>query len=88
LASALWWAYFDVSALLGEHALTSEPAETRARLARNAYSYAHLPLVLGIVMVAFGGEVLEPATAVSTLTDPPFVVALSTCRRRSSSAGP
>ena len=25
LASAMWWAYFDVSALLGEHALASEP---------------------------------------------------------------
>ena len=29
LASAMWWAYFDVSALLGEHALASEPVETR-----------------------------------------------------------
>jgi low temperature requirement protein LtrA len=54
LASALWWAYFDVSALLGEHALVNEPPETRARLARNAYSYVHLPLVLGVVLVAFG----------------------------------
>ena len=54
LASALWWAYFDVSALLGEHALATEPVEMRARLARNAYSFAHLPLVLGIVLVAFG----------------------------------
>ena len=27
LSSALWWAYFDVSALLGEHALTTEPAD-------------------------------------------------------------
>ena len=50
----VWWAYFDVSALLGEHALASEPPETRARLARNAYSFAHLPLMLGIVLVAFG----------------------------------
>ena len=54
LASALWWAYFDVSALLGENALANEPPETRARLARNAYSFAHLPLMLGIVLVAFG----------------------------------
>jgi low temperature requirement protein LtrA len=54
LSSAMWWAYFDVSALLGEHALVNEPPETRARLARNAYSYVHLPLVLGIVLVAFG----------------------------------
>jgi low temperature requirement protein LtrA len=54
LSSALWWAYFDISALLGEHALVNEPPETRARLARNAYSYSHLPLLLGVVLVAFG----------------------------------
>ena len=41
LASSMWWAYFDVSALLGEHALANEPVETRARLGRNAFSFAH-----------------------------------------------
>ena len=54
LASAMWWAYFDVSALQGEHALNTEPIETRPRLARNAFSYAHLPLVISIVLVALG----------------------------------
>jgi low temperature requirement protein LtrA len=54
LVQALWWAYFDVSALIGEHALATEPVETRARLARNAYSFAHLPLMVGIVLVALG----------------------------------
>ena len=80
LASAMWWAYFDVSALLGEHALATEPQETRARLARNAYSYAHLPLVLGIVLVAFGlKEVLLYVSDSShhSLTDPLPTVALA-----------
>jgi low temperature requirement protein LtrA len=80
LASAMWWAYFDVSALLGEHALATEPPETRARLARNAYSYAHLPLVLGIVLVAFGlKEVLLYVSDSShhSLTDPLPTVALA-----------
>jgi low temperature requirement protein LtrA len=54
LASAMWWAYFDVSALLGEHALANEPPETRVRLARNAYSFGHMPLAVGIVLVALG----------------------------------
>jgi len=79
LASAMWWAYFDVSALLGEHALAKEPAETRARLARNAYSYAHLPLVVGIVLVALGlKEVLLYVSDSShhSLTDPLPTVAL------------
>jgi low temperature requirement protein LtrA len=80
LASALWWAYFDVSALLGEHALATEPVETRARIARNAYSFAHLPLVLGIVLVAFGlKEVLLYVSDSSehSLTDPLPAVALA-----------
>jgi len=80
LSSALWWAYFDVSALLGEHALATEPIETRARLARNAYSYAHMPLMLGIVLVALGlKEVLLYVSDSShhTLTDPLPDVALA-----------
>ena len=80
LASALWWAYFDVSALLGEHALANEPAETRARLGRNAYSYTHMPLILGIILVAFGlKEVLLYVSDSShhSLTDPLPAVALA-----------
>jgi low temperature requirement protein LtrA len=73
LASAMWWAYFDVSALQGEHALSTEPIETRPRLARNAFSYAHLPLVISIVLVALGlKKVLEDVadTENHTLADP------------------
>ncbi|HJV12634.1 MAG TPA: low temperature requirement protein A [Propionibacteriaceae bacterium] len=80
LSSSLWWAYFDLSALLGEHALATEPLETRVRLARNAYSYAHMPLVLGIVLVAFGlKEVLLYVSDSShhKLTDPLPTVALA-----------
>jgi low temperature requirement protein LtrA len=80
LTSSLWWAYFDVSALLGEHALATEPLETRVRLARNAYSYAHMPLVLGIVLVALGlKEVLLYVSDSShhKLTDPLPTVALA-----------
>ncbi len=80
IASALWWAYFDVSALLGEHALASEPAETRPRLARNAFSFAHYPLVLGIVLVALGlKKALEYIgdSEHHTLTDPLKGVALA-----------
>jgi low temperature requirement protein LtrA len=73
LASAMWWAYFDVSALQGEHALSSEPIETRPRLGRNAYSFAHLPLVISVVLTAFGvKKVLEYVsdTTDHTLADP------------------
>jgi len=80
LASAMWWAYFDVSALQGEHALTSEPIESRPRLGRNAFSYAHLPLVLGIVLTALGvKKVLEYVSHTDdhSLTDPLKGVALA-----------
>ena len=73
LVQALWWAYFDVSAVLGEHALVSEPSATRPRLARNAYSFAHLPLMVGIVLVALGlKKVLEYVADTSDhdLSDP------------------
>lgn len=54
LATAMWWIYFDVTAVQAEHRLQSEPAATRPRLARNAYSILHLPMVLGIVLTALG----------------------------------
>ena len=80
LASAMWWAYFDVSALLGEHALASEPPETRVRLARNAYSFGHMPLAVGVVLVALGlKEVLLYVSDSShhELTEPLARVALA-----------
>ncbi len=80
LASAMWWAYFDVSALQAEHALTHEPEATRPRLARDAYSFAHLPLVGGIVLVALGvKKTLEYVSDVDhhSLSDPLKGVALA-----------
>jgi low temperature requirement protein LtrA len=54
LAAAIWWAYFDVGALIAERALRRAEGEQRARLARDAYSYLHLPMVAGIVLLALG----------------------------------
>ena len=73
IASIMWWAYFDVSALQGEHALATEPIETRPRLGRNAYTYTHLPLILGVVLVALGlKKVLEYVSDIEkhTLVEP------------------
>jgi low temperature requirement protein LtrA len=57
LASALWWVYFDVVALVTARRLTLA-AEGRARnaLARDSYSYLHFPMVAGIVLGALGLE--------------------------------
>jgi low temperature requirement protein LtrA len=54
---ALWWLYFDVSALMAGHALESmPPGRARNELARDAYSFLHFPLVAGVVLMALGLE--------------------------------
>ena len=54
LAAALWWAYFDLVMLVAERRLSATKGEERARLARDSYSYLHLPMVAGIIFVALG----------------------------------
>jgi low temperature requirement protein LtrA len=57
LASALWWAYFDVVAIVTEQRITrATPGREQNSLARDSYSYLHLPMVAGIVLVAVGLE--------------------------------
>ncbi|MDQ3474860.1 MAG: low temperature requirement protein A [Actinomycetota bacterium] len=54
LSAGLWWAYFDVAALDSEHALAAADGEKRARLARDGYSYLHLPMIAGIILLSLG----------------------------------
>ncbi len=54
LAAGLWWAYFDYVALAAERRLIRSQGHERATLARDSYSYLHLPMVTGIVLVALG----------------------------------
>jgi low temperature requirement protein LtrA len=54
--AALWWLYFDVAAILARRRLVELHGAKQAELARDAYSYLHLPLVAGIVLFAFGLE--------------------------------
>jgi low temperature requirement protein LtrA len=56
LAAALWWAYFDLSMLSAERRLSAARGAERARLARDSYSYLHLPMVAGIIFAALGVE--------------------------------
>jgi len=57
LASALWWIYFDLVSLVTQLRLArAAPGIERNALARDSYTYLHLPMVAGIVMVAFGLE--------------------------------
>jgi low temperature requirement protein LtrA len=54
VAACLWWAYFDVVAMVAERKLREARPVERARIARDSYSYLHLPMVAGIVFFAFG----------------------------------
>jgi low temperature requirement protein LtrA len=55
LVCAMWWLYFDVVAIVAAHRLASRPeGRKRNELARDSYSYLHLPMVAGIVLVALG----------------------------------
>jgi low temperature requirement protein LtrA len=76
LASALWWVYFDLVSLATARRLEqAPPGRERNRLARDSYSYLHLPMVAGIVLVALAfhealphaGEPFEQIGAVALL---------------------
>ncbi len=63
---ALWWLYFGEVAEHSRERLAT--AEDPGALARDAYSYLHLPIVAGIIMVAVGDELLivHPAVALGS----------------------
>lgn len=54
LLAGLWWDYFTRDAEAAEQALLAAEGPERSRLARDIYSYLHIPLVLGIVFAAVG----------------------------------
>ena len=54
LAFGLWWAYFDVVAIVAERHFREAQGMRRLKLARDSYSYLHLPMIAGIVLVALG----------------------------------
>ena len=54
VAFGLWWAYFDVVAIVAERRFRQSEGYARLRLARDSYSYLHLPMIAGIVLLALG----------------------------------
>jgi low temperature requirement protein LtrA len=55
IAAALWWAYFDVVAIVAARRLGRAAAgRERNEIARDSYSYLHLPMVAGIALIAVG----------------------------------
>jgi low temperature requirement protein LtrA len=74
VAAALWWVYFDVTAIVAQRRLSSaEEGRERNELARDSYSYLHLPMIAGIALLAVGlkltlEDVEAPLTLVPTAT--------------------
>jgi low temperature requirement protein LtrA len=54
VTAAMWWAYFDVTAMIAERALAAAQGTRQVALARNGYSFLHLPMIVGIVMLSLG----------------------------------
>jgi low temperature requirement protein LtrA len=69
-SAAFWWIYFSRHAEAAREAISS--FEDPGRLARSAYTYFHLPMVAGIIVVASSDELtvahpLDPGTPVSIM---------------------
>lgn len=55
LAAAMWWIYFDVVAIVSARRLVdAEVGVAQNAMARDSYSYLHLMMVAGTVLVALG----------------------------------
>jgi len=55
LTAAMWWIYFDIVAIVaGRRLAEAEVGKVQNEMARDSYSYLHLLMVAGIVLVALG----------------------------------
>jgi low temperature requirement protein LtrA len=66
VTAALWWLYFDEVAEHSRQRMAS--SEDPGRLARDAYTYLHLPIVAGVIVSAVGDELLlaDPGRPLTT----------------------
>jgi low temperature requirement protein LtrA len=53
VAASFWLAYFDFFTIRVQQLLTDRSGTPRIALARDVYTYLHLPMVVGIVLFAF-----------------------------------
>ena len=65
VAASLWWSYFDWVIYISQARITEATGAERAGLARDLFSYLHMPMVFGIVLFALGlkvtiGHIDEP----------------------------
>jgi low temperature requirement protein LtrA len=78
VATSFWLAYFDFFPIRAEQLLAERRGAQRTALARDVYTYLHLPMVVGIVLFAFAmkatlahvGDKLDTIPAVSLCAGP------------------
>jgi low temperature requirement protein LtrA len=54
--AALWWAYFDFTAVAAERSLRRASPAARGPLARDVFTFFHYPVVLGIILYAVAAK--------------------------------
>jgi low temperature requirement protein LtrA len=74
VASSFWLAYFDFFPIRAQQLLTERQGAERVALARDAYTYLHLPMVAGIVLFAFAMEVTVEHVGRTLDTIPAFAL--------------
>ena len=55
-AGLLWWSYFDRVQPAFEHRTDETPPAERGKFARDVYTYAHAPIVAGVILSAVAIE--------------------------------
>lgn len=55
-SATMWWIYFDIGAKRGAETISA--SANAGLMARNAYTYLHIPIVAGVVLTAVGDEML------------------------------
>jgi low temperature requirement protein LtrA len=90
-STALWWLYFGQVAGTVLELIRAATVEDRGRIGRDIYTYLHLPIIAGIVLVAVGDELavahptdaLHGSGALVTLAGPAlFLGGLMACAAR------
>jgi low temperature requirement protein LtrA len=68
ITCALWWSYFPVAKPELERSLVNATDDARAPMARDAFSFAHFPMLCGVIAyaVAIEGAIGHPADALAT----------------------
>jgi low temperature requirement protein LtrA len=60
VATSFWLAYFDFFSIRGARMLAELRGPDRVALARDLYAYAHLPMIVGVVLFAFAMKTIVP----------------------------